>query len=32
MSKGERVAVAVVVCAVLLLCFWIIQRAGGFGS
>lgn len=27
MSKGERVAVAIVVCVVLLICFWIIQQA-----
>lgn len=32
MSKGERLTIAVIVCLVLLLCFWIIERAGGFGS
>jgi hypothetical protein len=31
-SKAERVTVAIVVCIAALLCFWIIERAGGFGS
>lgn len=31
MSKGERVAVAIFVSVVLLICFWIIERASSGG-